>query len=291
MRAPTSGEEEGFGVLLRAWRSARGQSQLALSVRTGVSSRHLSYMETGRASPSRDMVLALAQALEVPLRDRNALLHAAGFAPIYRETPLDAPAMGPVRDAVQLLLGATEPNPTFMVNRRYDVLDANATGHWLLATFTNDLARFKRPYNMGRLLVSPMGMRPHVENWEDVARKVLGRLRRELGGAHARDAIDDALMKEIGPTLEELGEPPADGGAPDSCGGAVPTRRRRASPLHDDRDPRDTSGRDTPGAARRDALSGRRREQAGSHRTYLLTRSRAVRCTRTEVHPGGDRAS
>ncbi len=204
-----SGEEHGFGVLLRAWRSARGQSQLALSVRTGVSSRHLSYMETGRASPSRDMVLALAQALEVPLRDRNALLHAAGFAPIYRETPLDAPAMGPVRDAVQLLLGATEPNPTFVVNRRYDVLDANATGHWLLATFTNDLARFKRPYNMGRLLVSPMGMRPYVENWEDVARKVLGRLRRELGGVHARNAIDDALMKEIGPTLEELGEPPA----------------------------------------------------------------------------------
>jgi transcriptional regulator with XRE-family HTH domain len=198
-----------FGHLLRAWRQARGQSQLALSLSAGVSSRHLSYMETGRASPSRDMVLALALALEIPLRDRNALLQAAGFAPAYRETPLDAPVLGPVREAVQLLLGATEPNPTFVVNRRYDVLDANATGHWILATFSQDLARFSRPYNMGRLLVSPSGMRPYVENWEDVARKVLGRLRRELGGTHARDAIDEALVKEIGPTLDELGDPPS----------------------------------------------------------------------------------
>jgi transcriptional regulator with XRE-family HTH domain len=207
--ASTSPIDEGFGGLLRAWRSARGQSQLALSVRTGVSARHLSYMETGRASPSRDMVHTLAQALEVPLRDRNQLLQAAGFAPIYRETPLDAPVMGSVRDAIQLLLGATEPNPTFVVNRRYDVLDANATGAWLLATFSTELGRFQRPYNMARLLVSPMGMRPHVENWREVARKVLGRLRRDVGGSHARDAIDEALLKEIAPTLEELGEPPA----------------------------------------------------------------------------------
>src|SRR6185295_8642765 len=154
-----------FGDMLRAWRLARRHTQLALSLSAGVSSRHLSYLETGRASPSRDMVLALAQSLEVPLRDRNALLQAAGFAAVYRETPLDAPALGPVRDAVRLLLAATEPNPTFVVNRRYDVLDANATARWLLAPFTGDLARFTRPYNVGRLLASPAGLRPSLENW------------------------------------------------------------------------------------------------------------------------------
>jgi transcriptional regulator with XRE-family HTH domain len=131
-----------FGGLLRAWRSERGQSQLSLAMRTGVSSRHLSFLETGKSSPSREMVLALAGALEIPLRERNALLHAAGFAALYRETPLDAAAMGPVREAVKLILDATEPNPTFVVNRRYDVLDANASGRWLVSTFTRDLSRF-----------------------------------------------------------------------------------------------------------------------------------------------------
>lgn len=153
------------------------------------------------------MVLTLSQALGIPLRDRNALLQAAGFAAIYRETPLDAPSMGLVRDAIQLLLVATEPNPTFVVNRRYDVLDANATGRWLQATFTGDLARFRQPYNLARLLVSPNGMRPFIENWEEVARKVLGRLRREVGGAHSRHGVDEVLLNEITPTLAELGEP------------------------------------------------------------------------------------
>jgi transcriptional regulator with XRE-family HTH domain len=204
----------GFGELLRAWRQARRQTQLGLSLATGVSARHLSYLETGRAGPSRDMVLALAQALEVPLRDRNALLQAAGFAAIYRETALDAPTLGPVRDAVQFLLGATEPNPTFVVNRRYDILDANATGRWILASFTEELARFAPPYNMARLLAHPAGMRPHLENWGEVARKVLGRVRRELGGAHTRDRADDALLADIAPTLAELGPPASPTDAP-----------------------------------------------------------------------------
>jgi transcriptional regulator with XRE-family HTH domain len=210
---------EGFGGLLRAWRSTRGQSQLALSLNAGISSRHLSYMETGRASPSREMVLTLAQALEVPLRDRNALLMAAGFASIYRETALDAPALGPVRDAIQLLLEATEPNPTLVVNRRYDVLDANLTGRWLLSTFTAEPDAFEQPANMARLLASPLGMRPFVENWDEVARKVLGRLRRELGGAHARDAVDEALLKETAPVFAELGAAPQPAGALPICVG------------------------------------------------------------------------
>ena len=205
----TAIDRRGFGGFLREWRAARGVSQLALSLQTGVSARHLSFMETGRASPSRDMVLMLAEALQMPLRDRNSFLQAAGFAAMYRETPLAAQPMGPVRDAINLLLRSTEPNPTLVVNRRYDVLDANDTGRWLLATFSEDVGSFLPPHNIGRLLVSEKGMRRHVENWSDVARKVLGRLRRELGGAHSRDAADDDLLKTIAPALAELGDPPS----------------------------------------------------------------------------------
>jgi transcriptional regulator with XRE-family HTH domain len=207
--SPAPAEASAYGSLLRAWRTMRGQSQLALGLHAGVSTRHVSYLETGRAKPSRDMVLILSQALDVPLRERNHLLVAAGYAPLYHETPLDAPALGPVRDALQFLLAATEPNPTFVVNRRYDVLDANATGRWLLSTFVAEPERFANPCNMARLLIDPRGMKPFVQNGGEVARKVLGRLRRDLGAAHARDAIDEALLHEVEQAWVELGNPPA----------------------------------------------------------------------------------
>ena len=205
---PAAIDHRSFGHLLREWRTARGTSQLALSTQTSVSTRHLSYLETGRARPSREMVLMLAQAFEMPLRDRNAFLHAAGFAPMYRETPLHAHPMGPVRDAIDLLLRSTEPNPTFVLNRRADILEANQTGHWLLATFNEDIGSFARPYNIGRLLVSPKGDRAFIENWEQVARLSLARLRRELGGAHVRDPADDELLRTIDTAWAELGDPP-----------------------------------------------------------------------------------
>jgi hypothetical protein len=181
---------------------------MALSARARVSTRHLSYLETGRACPSREMVLMLAQAFEMPLRDRNAFLQAAGFAPMYRETPLNAHPMGPVRDAIDLLLRATEPNPTFVLNRRADVLAANETGQWLLATFNEDIGSFAQPYNIGRLLVSPKGDRAYIENWEEVACLSLARLRRELGGAHVRDSTDEELLKTIDAAWAELGDRP-----------------------------------------------------------------------------------
>src|SRR5262245_17227695 len=122
---PAAIDHPSFGALLRQWRNARGTSQLALSARARVSTRHLSYLETGRAQPSREMVIMLAQAFEMPLRDRNAFLQAAGFAPMYRETPLHAQLMGPVRDAIDVLLRSTEPNPTFVLNRRADISATN----------------------------------------------------------------------------------------------------------------------------------------------------------------------
>jgi transcriptional regulator with XRE-family HTH domain len=218
--------EHAFGSLLRASRSSRGRSQLALALDAGISTRHLSYMETGRSRPSREMVLTLAQALDVPLRDRNALLKAAGFAALYRETPLEAPALGPVQDALKVLLGGTEPNPAFVVNRRYDVLDANATGRWIIATFTHDPTQFAPPYNMARLIASLQGMRPYLDNWHEVARKVFGRLRRELGGAHVRDAADETLLREIEPALAALPVAPT---AADALPLMVGVRFRRES--------------------------------------------------------------
>jgi len=205
---PAAIDHRSFGELLREWRNARGTSQLALSTRARVSTRHLSYLETGRASPSREMVLMLAQAFEMPLRDRNAFLQAAGFAPMYRETPLHAHPMGPVRDAIDVLLRSTEPNPTFVLNRRADILATNKTGDWLLSTFNEDIDSFARPYNIGRLLTSPNGDRAYIENWEEVARMSLARVRRELGGAHVRDSTDEELLRTIDAAWAELGDPP-----------------------------------------------------------------------------------
>jgi len=205
---PAAIDQRSFGELLRQWRGARGTSQLALSTRARVSTRHLSYLETGRASPSREMVLMLAQAFEMPLRDRNAFLQSAGFAPMYRETPLHAQPVGPVRDAFDVLLRSTEPNPAFVLDRRADILGTNDAGQWLMATFNEDLSSFARPYNIGRLLTSPKGERKYIENWEEVARLSLTRLRRELGGAHARDATDEELLKIIEPVSARLGQPP-----------------------------------------------------------------------------------
>src|ERR1043165_9628986 len=135
---PAAIDHRSFGDLLRQWRNARGTSQLALSTRARVSTRHLSYLETGRASPSRDMVLMLAHAFEMPLRDRNAFLQAAGFAPMYRETPLRAHPMGTVRDAIDLLLRSTEPNPAFVLNRRADILATNEAGQWMMGKFKEE---------------------------------------------------------------------------------------------------------------------------------------------------------
>ncbi len=185
----------------------RGQSQMDLALAAGVSTRHVSYLETGKARPSREMVAVLTKAMDLPLRARNQLLAAAGFAPLYTETPMDGLTLGPVRDALQFVLQAMEPNPTFIVNRCYDVVDANAAGRWVLATFTADAGKCAAPVNMAQLVMRPEGMRGFIRNLEEVQRKVLGRLRRDLGSAHVREQRDDELLMEIDPVLKALGEP------------------------------------------------------------------------------------
>src|SRR6185295_5644715 len=124
-RAARPAGESGFGRALREWRTRRGLSQLTLAVDAGISSRHLSFVETGRAQPSREMVLLLARTLDVPLRNRNDLLVAAGYAPVYRRTDLEAPPMAHVRRALDFILRQQEPYPALVLDRHWNVLKVN----------------------------------------------------------------------------------------------------------------------------------------------------------------------
>ena len=170
-----------FGELLRDWRKRRHFSQLDLSLEAEVSARHISFLETGRAKPSREMVIGLAACLEIPLRDRNQLLTAAGFAPVYGQTSLDDPDMHPVRELLSTILEATEPNGAMVVDRYWNVIMANGAAQRLTAHFiANPAALAGAPLNAYRLVFSPDLLRPHIGNWEQVASLLIDRLYREL---------------------------------------------------------------------------------------------------------------
>lgn len=219
--APTSTPAAGAGRLLRAWRTARGKSQLALALEAGVSSRHLSFLENGRSAPSREMVLNLAEVLEIPLRERNALLQAAGYAAVFRETPLDAADMADVRSALVHVLEASEPNPAMLVNRRYDVLLANGSAVQLISYFA---PAWRGRNNVALMLASPDGLRPSIENWAEVAGHVLHRMRDELSAMAARDADDERLLRVASEVEPELRAAPARSPGSGFC---VPIRFRR----------------------------------------------------------------
>jgi transcriptional regulator with XRE-family HTH domain len=190
--------------MIRAWRSSRGMSQLDLAVEAGISTRHLSFVETGRSKPSREMVLTLAEHLEVPLRERNALLEAAGFAAVYRETPLDAAVMSEVRSALRHILDANEPNPALLVNRRYDILMANEAAVRLLSFFA-PAWRGKR--NVALMVLSKDGLRPAVASWERVASHLVHRLRAELSATRTRSDADEEMLTAVNAMHKELGPP------------------------------------------------------------------------------------
>src|SRR5215469_15835477 len=185
---------ENFGALLRHWRSIRRVSQLDLSLDAEISTRHLSCVETGRAQPSREMVLRLAEALQVPLRERNALLLAAGYAPLYRHTGFDAPELEAARRAVELFIAQLEPNPVLVMDRYWNTLRMNAGAKRILALFPG--CDFGTPHNGPRLVFDPKGLRPFIENWDVVAARILRRVHRE-----AADNPADETLKRF---LEEL---------------------------------------------------------------------------------------
>ena len=189
--------ESPFGRLLREWRLRRRVSQLNLAVEAGVSSRHVSFVETGRAQPSREMVLLLARVLDVPLRDRNDLLTAAGYAAMYRATDLDAPAMEQARRALDFMLRQQEPYPAIVVDRNWTILKANGGAVRLVEAFTDPAAAAEWGGNAMRLMFHPRGFRPHIVNWEAMAAALIQWLHRDvlngLGGAETRHLLDDLL--------------------------------------------------------------------------------------------------
>lgn len=165
-----------IGPVLRGWREARRLSQLALSSTAGVSTRHLSCVETGRSTPSRDLVLHLAEALDVPLRDRNRLLLAAGYAPVYPERALDHEAMQPVADVLAVVIERSDPHPTVIVDRHWNLLIANDAALWLCGGIAPVL--FDPPTNVARLSLHPDGLAPRIRNFDEYASHLLARLRR-----------------------------------------------------------------------------------------------------------------
>jgi transcriptional regulator with XRE-family HTH domain len=180
------------GALLREWRTARRLSQLDLALEAGVSSRHLSYVETGKAQPSRDMVARLADTLDMPLRDRNALLMAAGYAPEYPERALTTPELAQIRRAIDLILGAQEPFPAFVLNRRWDVLYANRA-----ASRLGDFLIGRRGHgNMLRQFFDPNDLRSVVVNWEEVAGDLVRHLHDEIASTPS-DTKAVELLEEI----------------------------------------------------------------------------------------------
>lgn len=192
-----------IGGLIQRWRKGRRMSQLDLALESGISSRHLSFLETGRTKPSRDMVLRLCSVLAVPPRDRNSLLLAAGFAPVYRETALDAPEMAEILSAVRMILKRHEPYPAVAFDADWDVVMANTAfagmvnallpeGHVPLVPLT--LTQKPRP-NILRMLCRPEGARRIVINWEETTRAVLARARREV--LRDGDAGRRALLGEV----------------------------------------------------------------------------------------------
>lgn len=183
-----------FGVLLRRWRAVRHLSQLDLALDADISTRHLSCVETGRAQPSREMVLRLAETLQVPLRERNALLLAAGYAPLYRQTNLDTPEAEAARRAVELFMAQLEPYPVLVVDRYWNTLRMNTGAKRFLAFFPG--CDSVTPHNGVRLVFHPQGLRPFIENWESVAARIIQRVHREAA-ANPSDETMKSFREEL----------------------------------------------------------------------------------------------
>ena len=189
-RAPSS-----VGLLLQEWRRIRRKSQLDLALEADVTPRHLSFVETGRSRPSREMVLMLASALDVPLRERNALLLAAGFAPLYHETDLGAAELAPALAALKAMLGQQEPYPAVVMNRHWDVLLGNDGASRLFGLLL-DGRDTSRPMNVVRLMFDPRGLRPFVANWEEAAEALVRRIHREAV-CGVPDPATSQLVEEV----------------------------------------------------------------------------------------------
>lgn len=203
---PRAAESPAFPSLLRSWRRKRRLSQLDLALTSGVSQRHVSFLESGRAQPSRAMILQLSETLEVPLRERNDWLVAAGFAPVFRTRPLDDPQMSPVMAAVRMMLANHAPFPAVAIDRAWNIRMANGPFEDLAARLGADVwtrvGGDRR--NVMRLLFHPQGVRPLVVNWMQIAPLLWHRARREaesLGGDEMWQLLDELQPFQDAATL------------------------------------------------------------------------------------------
>ncbi len=195
-------ETRAIGDHLREWRQRRRLSQLDLALEAEISTKHLSFLETGRAQPSRDMVLRLAERLDVPLRERNVLLVSAGYAPVFPQRTLDDPALQQARKAVDLVLKGHEPYPALVVDRHWTLVAHNAAVPRLLAGAAPKL--MQPPVNVLRLSLHPEGLAPRIENLAEWRAHLLARLRQQI------DVTADPVLTKL---FDELAAYPAPGGA------------------------------------------------------------------------------
>lgn len=197
---------DSFSLLLKTWRQRRRLSQLELALSSGVSQRHISFLESGRAQPSRSMILQLSETLEVPLRERNEWLSAAGFAPIFRARPLDDPQMNQVMSAVQMMLTNHEPFPAVAIDRAWNIRLANKAFEMIGTMLGPDL--WQRvggtQRNLMRLFFHPNGIKPYVTNWTAIAPLLWHRAQREaeaFGGHDMKQVLLDLSQYQDAETL------------------------------------------------------------------------------------------
>jgi transcriptional regulator with XRE-family HTH domain len=192
------GERAGLRTMLREWRRMRGMSQLALALNADLSQRHVSFIESGRSRPSREMVLRIAETLDMPLRARNELLNAAGFAPVYPERPIDDAEMESIREALRHVLSHHEPFPAMVLDASWNVIMRNQTSARIIAHCVDEAAIIERApdkkLNFIRMMFAADGMKPHIRSWELTAPILIARLRREAlanGASHATTLLEE----------------------------------------------------------------------------------------------------
>lgn len=209
-----------FAEQLRYWRRARGRTQLDLSMSAGYSQRHLSFLESGRSRPSRETVIALSDCLDVPLRERNRLLHAAGFAPVYSDEPIESARLQEARRAVENVLYNHRPFPALLVDRAWNTFGANACAGALFARFVHSPGSYDwdAGVNAIRLCIEDTGMKPYIDNLGSFLNNVLGQLRTELQRALVHEELSD-LVADIETSLHSLdvASTPAQNALPVGC--------------------------------------------------------------------------
>jgi transcriptional regulator with XRE-family HTH domain len=195
VRIDSKHEAGDLGQLLRHWRDLRGISQLNLALEAGMSQRHLSFVESGRSTPSRQVLTSIAQTLDIPLRERNAIFLAAGYAPLYSDAPWNAEDMQGITRALDRMLRQHDPYPALVMDRYWNVLTANESSPRFFGSFI-DMAARTGPRNMLHLVFDPEGMQPFVVDWEATAKSLIQRVYREAVG-RVLDERSHALLDAL----------------------------------------------------------------------------------------------